>query len=256
MTKSLPRPEQATIEPRISRGRASNPSERSSLRSRASAAIVVLMVVATVDVAGTQSVYGPIQLVGRNVSGTVASVTDGDTVHVRLDETGQTVTVRLEGIDCPEMREPFGDQARNATRVMLFDKRVELKGSDVDRYRRLVARVIVGGTDSSLELVRAGLACHFTRYSSDAKLASAEVDAKARGRGFWAPGAPKPACAVNEALAGGLVKRTGPLHGNRQSRLYHAASCKNYNCKNCTVSFQTTSDAVRAGYRPAADCLR
>ena len=51
-----------------------------------------------------------------------------------------TLRVRLEGIDCPERGEPFSTQARNATRVMLFDEHVTLKATDVDRYGRLVAR--------------------------------------------------------------------------------------------------------------------
>jgi endonuclease YncB( thermonuclease family) len=125
-------------------------------------------------------------------------VVDGDTVRVRLDD-GRAVSVRLGGIDAPEYGEPFSAQARNAVRVMLFQKRVQMIGTDVDRYDRLVARIVMDGRDSSVELVKAGLACHFTRYSSDAALAAAQQEAQAGQRGFWASGAARPACV---AMAG------------------------------------------------------
>jgi endonuclease YncB( thermonuclease family) len=85
-------------------------------------------------------------------------------------------------------------QARNATRVMLFNRKVQVKATDVDNYDRLVARLIVDGTDSSIRLVESGLACHFTRFVNDPALAKAQLAAKSAGRGFWASGVPKPRC--------------------------------------------------------------
>ncbi len=193
--------------------------------------------------------------VGRVTRGTVITIVDGDTVHVRLDG-GREVAVRLEGIDAPEAREAFSGQARNATRVLLFDKRVQLRGTDVDRYGRLVARVTVDDTDASLALVGAGLACHFTRYSSDHALAAAQTDARARGRGFWAPGAQAPACVAATTVPAPRAAASGPFRGNTESHVYHAASCTNYRCRRCTAVFQSAQEAERAGFRPAADCLR
>ena len=131
---------------------------------------------------------------GQTVSGTVVSVADGDTVRARLDNGGRTLTIRLEGVDAPEQGEPFSTQARNATRVMLFNKKVQLNATDVDRYDRLVARVVLDGRDSSLALIEAGLACHFTRFMNDPVLAKAQLTARTAGRGFWAASAAKPAC--------------------------------------------------------------
>ncbi|HUP40915.1 MAG TPA: thermonuclease family protein [Vicinamibacterales bacterium] len=133
-------------------------------------------------------------MIGQTLSGTIVSVADGDTVRARLDRGGRPLTIRLEGIDTPEQGEPFSTQARNATRVMLFNKKVQLKATDVDRYDRLVARIVIDGTDSSLQLVEAGLACHFTRFVNDPVLAKAQGSARTAGRGFWAAGAAKPAC--------------------------------------------------------------
>lgn len=230
-------------------------SNSSSLRGRirlVSVALCVGLAVLVGAAEGRQSL-GP--LVGSTLSGIVTSVTDGDTVHVKLSNDGRIIVVRLDGIDTPERGEPFSSQSTRATRVMLFERRVQVRGMDVDRYDRLVAKVTTEGRDASLELVKAGLACHFVRYSSDAVLARAQVDAQTHGRGFWAPGATKPACA-RTAPAASTLRSNGPFHGNRSSRVYHAPSCANYTCRNCTVVFRTEAEAQAAGFRPAGDCLR
>ena len=134
-----------------------------------------------------------LRLIGRTIPATIVSIADGDTVRARIDG-GATIRIRLEGIDTPERGEPFSTQARNATRVMLFNKKVQLKATDVDPYDRLVARIIFDGKDSSLELVQTGLACHFTRFANDPVLAKAQLTARSSGRGFWAVDAAKPAC--------------------------------------------------------------
>lgn len=199
-----------------------------------------------------QSVLTLKRLVGTQLHATVTSVADGDTFQARVDNGVGVLRIRISGIDTPELSEPFGTQARDAARVLLFDKRVALNATDVDRYGRLVAKVVVQGSDAGLELVRAGLACKFTAYSNDRALAAAEAEARHAGRGFWASGSPKPRCSstVSTNSVG------GPLHGNTESRLYHAPSCPNYGCKRCTAVFDTADEAKRAGYRPAADCHR
>ena len=45
-------------------------------------------------------------------AGKVVSVHDGDTVTVRTDD-GQTLKVRLQGIDAPELKQPFGSRSRD-----------------------------------------------------------------------------------------------------------------------------------------------
>ena len=206
-------------------------------------------------------------LVGHTLAGRVTTVVDGDTVDVRLD-TGQLIRVRLEGIDAPERGQAFSAQAQAATRVALFDQAVTLRATDVDRYDRLVARVTAGTHDSSLDLVQAGLACHFTRYSSDPALAAAQADARSHGRGFWAASGQRPSTcssAGSSAPATASAPRSAwssaaklvgeQFHGNRRSKVYHQASCRNYNCPNCVVVFKSHEEAVAAGYRPAGDCL-
>lgn len=217
-------------------------------------ALVLLVACAATTVLAQSGPAGK-ALVGTTFSATVTSIVDGDTVHVELPNHA-TLVVRLDGIDTPERGEPFSAQATRATRVMLFANTVTLTGSDIDRYGRLVARIHVGGVDVSEALVRQGLACHFTRYSSDPVLAGAQVDAQRRAVGFWAPGAPRPSCAKGVRASTPSAAANGPFHGNTSSRVFHAATCRNYNCRNCTLTFATAADAEAAGFKPAGDCLR
>jgi len=93
-------------------------------------------------------------------------------------KAGKAVRILLEGIDCPESGQDFGAKAKVFTSGLVFGKDVEVKEYNLDRYGRTVARVYVDSKDLSLELVQAGLAWHFKKYSSDVVLAEAEEQAR------------------------------------------------------------------------------
>ena len=83
-------------------------------------------------------------------------MTDGDTIRV-LTPDKQQIRVRIAFIDAPEKGQAFGQRARAAMSELVFDKDVELLPHSIDRYGRLVARVIVEGQDAGLELLKQGL---------------------------------------------------------------------------------------------------
>lgn len=120
--------------------------------------------------------------------GRVVSVTDGDTIAVM--NGGKAETVRLEGIDCPERKQPFTTQARQTTSALIFGKDVVVEVTGTDRYGRTLGRISVDGLDVNLELVKRGMAWHFKRYSNERTLADAEVVARSIRVGLWAD--PKP----------------------------------------------------------------
>jgi micrococcal nuclease len=52
--------------------------------------------------------------------------------------------VRLDGIDAPELGQPFGQASKRALSDLVFDKQVTLHTTSTDRYKRTLARVTVG----------------------------------------------------------------------------------------------------------------
>lgn len=122
-------------------------------------------------------------------TGKVIGVSDGDTLSVlRRTDSGESraVKVRLDGIDCPESRQAFGSRAKQMTSSLAFGKDVRVEVRDVDRYSRLVARVVLpDGRDLSKELVRVGLAWWYRKYSNDPELEALEAEAREARRGLW-----------------------------------------------------------------------
>ena len=194
---------------------------------------------------------------GEQFSARVVGITDGDTITV-LRGGNEQVKVRLEGIDTPERGEPFSAQAKRFISSLVFGKQVGIQVKELDRYGRTVARVIVDGTDTSLALVQAGLAWHYTRYSDDADLARGENVAKSAGIGLWSLPNPAPPWGLRQrqqsAANASRSSEDVEYHGNRNSNVFHAPWCRYYSCKNCTAKFKSRAEAVAAGYRPGGIC--
>lgn len=142
--------------------------------------------------------------------GTIVTVYDGDTVRVRL-EGRRTETVRLIGVDSPELddpREPARLLAFLAKRFAfgrLYQKKVDLlPGPETrDAYGRLLAFVrMEDGSLFNVALVREGFAHAFLKFPFDEdlrrKLREAEAEARRDGRGLWMP-EPYPVIGVSEA---------------------------------------------------------
>jgi endonuclease YncB( thermonuclease family) len=183
-------------------------------------------------------------------TGRVVGVSDGDTISVL--HQGRAVQIRLEGIDCPEDGQAFGERAKQFTSDRVFGREVDVDVRDVDRYGRLVARVVIDGQDLSVALLRAGLAWHYTEHSTDRTLATAELEARVARRGLWEAGSPTPPWEYRRPVPA----TEGPFHGNVRSRVFHSPTCQDYNCPHCTAEFTSRADAEREGYRPHPVCVR
>ncbi|MBT9548597.1 MAG: thermonuclease family protein [Candidatus Sericytochromatia bacterium] len=129
---------------------------------------------------------------GQTFSGRVVGVSDGDTITVLDIETNAQYKIRLNGVDSPESKQPFGEKAKQFTSILVFSKLVAIAVADKDRYGRLVGNVTIGQKNLSEELVKAGFAWHYTQYSKSQILAKMESEARAAKRGLWADPKPVP----------------------------------------------------------------
>lgn len=115
--------------------------------------------------------------------GLVVGVTDGDTIKVL--HNGKAEKIRLYGIDCPEKKQAFGKRAKQFTADMVFKQMVEVEPIATDRYGRTIAWVYVADKCLNKELLKAGLAWHYKRYSQDEDLAALEMVSKQNRVGLW-----------------------------------------------------------------------
>jgi len=106
--------------------------------------------------------------------------------------------VRLAGIDAPEKAQDFGQRAKQNLAIMAFGRPATVEAGKVDRYGRLVGKVLVAGTDINLRQVDAGMAWHYRAYEREQApedrlaYAAAEKAAKAWKRGLWSVPGPVP----------------------------------------------------------------
>lgn len=125
----------------------------------------------------------------------VVSVTDGDTIKVRIND--QVEAVRFLLVDTPETNhprlgeQPFGQEAKAFTKKMLEGKTVQLEKdvSDRDKYGRLLYYLYIDGKSVQEELLRNGLARVAYVYVPNTKYVdqyyAIQKEAQEKGIGIW-----------------------------------------------------------------------
>jgi micrococcal nuclease len=129
----------------------------------------------------------------------VTGVIDGDTF--RANVSGRIETIRVVGIDTPEVAGPyrsaecFGAEASARAKQLLNGGRVALARdstqADADQFGRLLRAVtLADGTDFGLRMISEGLAREYTDdtpHANQRAYRGAEAEAKRLGVGMWAP---------------------------------------------------------------------
>lgn len=124
----------------------------------------------------------------------VLSVHDGDSITARRVGAKQEKPhkVRVYGIDCPELGQPFGEEARQLARQMLDGKTVEIVPAQKGKsYKREVGGIVLVSDMLVIQdaLVSAGLAWvddRFCRLPVCDLWRLHQREAKAARRGLWA----------------------------------------------------------------------
>ena len=191
--------------------------------------------------------------------GKVVGVTDGDTVVV-FNGSG-TVKIRISEIDCPENGQPFSRAAKRFTSGFCFGKEVVVIPETIDKYGRTVAHIrTLEGSDLSTEIVAAGLAWHYKKYSSSQLLSNLEQNARKNKWGLWQDNDPiapwnwRHGIRNSSQLTQPSAVLDNEYHGNVSSFVFHKSTCKYFNCKNCRKIFRSREEAIQHGFRPCGLC--
>ncbi|HEY9678809.1 MAG TPA: thermonuclease family protein [Drouetiella sp.] len=141
---------------------------------------------------GILSVFGlllaPVPANAESYSAKVVSVPDGDSLNiVRVGGSGKSEKAILYGVDCPEMGQEFGPEARAFTDGACYKKEVKIDEINRDAKGRIIAKVYLpDGSNLNQQLVERGLAWWSDKYAPDDKTLKLLHDAaKAAKRGLW-----------------------------------------------------------------------
>ncbi|WP_245781260.1 thermonuclease family protein [Celeribacter neptunius] len=201
----------------------------------------------------------------RIVSGRdgVLRVVDGDTLVIG------TVTLRLHGIDAPELAQSCSDmQGRDwscgrwskAVLERLAANGVDCAPIDIDRYERIVAKCQGADGDINAQMVQAGAAYAYEQYSK--AYVAQEAEARRAGIGLWRGGAEDPAIYRAAKRAGAETSpppsQSCTIKGNisKSGKIYHLPGGRWYEGTSINAPqgerwFCSEAEARAAGWRPA-----
>ncbi|MBR5675652.1 MAG: thermonuclease family protein [Neisseriaceae bacterium] len=115
---------------------------------------------------------------------TVIKISDGDSFTCRMNNDKKQ-TIRMSGIDAPEMNQTYGKNARAALQTALLGKKVRLQNISHDRYGRTLATVYLNNKDQNLNMVATGNAWVYRRYNQKPNYIQAEQTAQQQKIGLW-----------------------------------------------------------------------
>jgi endonuclease YncB( thermonuclease family) len=204
----------------------------------------------------------------QTITGKDIAIADGDTLTV-LDASNKQHKISLEGIDAPESNQDYSSRAKQSLSDLVFGKTVTVTSRKKDKYGRTLGTLTLDGKDINQEQINRGMAWFYRAYQAElpANVAAvyglAETRARQEKRGLWADAEPTPPWDFRRgktAKAPGVkppaAAATGPIIGNRNSKIYHIPNCPDYSkvSERNRVPFKTEAEARAAGYRKAKNC--
>jgi endonuclease YncB( thermonuclease family) len=119
------------------------------------------------------------------VSGRVVKIIDGDTYDLLLDDN-TIIRIRMGGIDAPEKSMPFGKRAKQYLGELCEGQTITVDTTQRETFRRFTSfSYLEDGRELGQEMLKAGLAWHFKKFSSDPELVDLENSAKRNKVGLW-----------------------------------------------------------------------
>ena len=153
----------------------------------------------------------------------VTDIIDGDTITAKI--SGKEKTFELAHVDCPELNQPFGDQAAEFVRKKTNGKEVAISTRGKAKTGATIAEIITipGGKNLSYLLVKEGLAWA-NPQKAPKPISKLEQQARKQKAGLWAQERPVPPWAVRPEEQHEIVKFAHLLESPEKSNSILAQS--------------------------------
>ena len=115
-----------------------------------------------------------------------------------MQTDNEVYKIRLSGIDAPEKKQAFGNKSKQALADAVDGKTVSVEYNKLDKYQRVVGKILLNGKDINLRQIQLGLAWHYKKYEREqdvedrAIYADAEYLAQRDKLGIWTEKDPTP----------------------------------------------------------------
>ena len=116
--------------------------------------------------------------------GKVIKVSDGDTITLLTDDK-VSHKVRLNDIDAPEKKQPFGSKSRDNLASYIAGETVTVRYKSKDRYGRVLGTIYFDNLDINLQQVKNGYAWVYKQYSKNQTYYKEEQKARDLKKGLW-----------------------------------------------------------------------
>lgn len=92
-------------------------------------------------------------------------VIDGDTVHIFIDKKKKSI--RLKGIDAPEIKQPFGIESQINLYQCIKKGKITIHVDKKDKYDRYLGIIKSDGKDCNLYQLEKGYAWYYKQYEME-----------------------------------------------------------------------------------------
>ncbi|HEY3404445.1 MAG TPA: thermonuclease family protein [Ohtaekwangia sp.] len=127
----------------------------------------------------------------EEITGKVVSVIDGNTIEVKSGDN-EVHQIVLKEIDCPELTQEFGEDAKKYLEKIILNKKVTVSIQGKDRWGNRLAIVLINGNvDPRVALLKEGLAWT-SEKNPNPDLEPYRSTAQQKGKGLWQQENPTP----------------------------------------------------------------
>lgn len=166
----------------------------------------VTVYVSTIDPRESSCVPKEVQVaaVQRSKARAKRNYPEADALHKKITDMGYRMLninneevlakkyrIRLRGIDTPESKMPYGQEAKEELIKIVGGKCLKVLVFTEDQYGRCVGDIYCNGKFVQEHMLKKGFAWHYTAYDKRPELEKWEKEARAKRVGLWASSNPE-----------------------------------------------------------------